>query len=235
MTARTVWIVGGGSGVGRACALRCAGNGWNVVVSGRRPDAVAETVRLVEVAGGTATGIVCDITDPVSCTDAAREARERFDRLDAVVASAGLNAPRRTWTTQDPGEFEQIIATNLTGTARVVQESLPALQASRGTVVFISSYAGWMHTPFAGVAYSASKTAVRSLCRSLNSESLGIRACHLCPGDIDSDFLSLRPVVPDAAARTTMLSPDDVAHAVEFVLEAPPRLRVDELVISPVA
>ena len=86
------------------------------------------------------------------------------------------------------------------------------------------------------MAYAASKTALGALCRSLNEQEAahGIRACHLCPGDVDSDFLSLRPQVPDAQARAAMLTSADVARAVMFVLESPPHVRIDELVISPV-
>jgi len=62
-----------------------------------------------------------------------------------------------------------------------------------------------------------------------------VRACHLCPGDVDTDFLLQRPNVPDADARSVMLSAQDVARAVQFVLDAPPHVRIDELVISPVA
>src|SRR5699024_5477675 len=61
----------------------------------------------------------------------------------------------------------------------------------------------------------------------------GIRACHLCPGDVDSDFLDQRPAVPDAAARAAMLTAEDVGRAVTVVLDRPPHVVIDELVISP--
>ena len=106
-----------------------------------------------------------------------------------------------------------------------------------GQVVVISSYSAWRFSPHSGVAYAASKTALGALCESLNEQEAthGVRACHLCPGDVDSDFLALRPQVPDEQARAAMLTPDDVARSVMFVLESPPHVRVDELVISPVS
>ena len=71
----------------------------------------------------------------------------------------------------------------------------------------------------------------------LNSDEAanGIRATHLCPGDVDTDILLQRPTVPDAAARARMLAPLDVARAISFVLDAPPHVVVDELVISPIS
>jgi NADP-dependent 3-hydroxy acid dehydrogenase YdfG len=103
--------------------------------------------------------------------------------------------------------------------------------------VVVSSYSAWRFTPYAGVAYSASKSALAALCQTINAQEAGngVRACHLCPGDVDTDFLQLRPVVPGAAAREVMLTADDVGRAVRFVLDSPPHVRIDELVISPVA
>jgi NADP-dependent 3-hydroxy acid dehydrogenase YdfG len=133
---------------------------------------------------------------------------------------------------------EEVIATNLNAVLRMVDAVLPDLRArGGGQVVVISSYAAWRFTPYAGVAYSAGKSALAAVCQTLNAQEAthGIRACHLCPGDVDTEFLRLRPEAPGAEDRSVMLSPDDVGRAVRFVLESPPSVRIDELVISPVA
>ena len=72
-----------------------------------------------------------------------------------------------------------------------------------GHVVVVSSYAAWRFSPHSGVAYAASKTALVALCATLNEQEApyGVRACHLCPGEVDGDFLDLRPSVPDENAR----------------------------------
>jgi NADP-dependent 3-hydroxy acid dehydrogenase YdfG len=135
------------------------------------------------------------------------------------------------------GSFQSIVDTNLTAVATVTDAALPALRKTGGTVVVISSYAGWSFQPGAGVAYSASKTALGSLTRTLNQQEAphGLRATHLCPGDVATDFLEQRPSVPDAAARAVMLTPEDIGRTVAFVLDAPAHVRIDELVISPVS
>ncbi|BDZ64967.1 SDR family oxidoreductase [Agromyces mangrovi Wang et al. 2018] len=222
-TAKVLWVTGGGSGMGRATAERAAASGWSVAVGGRRTAQLEEVAAAIESAGGTALVVRLDVTD-ASGVAAARDAvLDRFGRLDALVLSAGLNMRRRAWADQSLAEFEAVVATNLTGVASVIDAALPSLRASRGRIVCISSIAGWQHAPAAGVAYSASKTAVGSLCRSLNSEEAdrGVQACHLCPGDVATDFLDQRPVVPDADARTRMLAPDDIARAAMFVLDSP--------------
>lgn len=231
-----VWVSGAGSGMGRASAVELARAGRRIALSGRRMQALEETASLVREAGGDALVLPLDVgRDDASA--AVDRILQEWGRIDALVLAAGLNAPNRMWANQDIDEFERIIQTNTVGVARLVDAALPALRQAGGVVVVISSYSGWTYSPMAGVAYGASKTALGVLTRSINTQEAGsgVRACHLCPGDVDSDFLALRPNVPDAAARAVMLSPADVAQAVMFVVDAPAHVRVDELVISPVS
>lgn len=236
-TKRTLWITGGGTGMGRAVALVAAGLGWAIAVSGRRRDALEAVVAEIVAEGGEAIAVPLDVRDRGAVADAARDVVATFGRLDGLVLAAGQNAPRRRWDDQQLEEFDSIVSTNLTAVATTVDAALPHLRDGGGTVVAISSYAGWSFQPGAGVAYSASKTAVSSLVRTLNQQEAahGVRACHLCPGDVATDFLQQRPEVPDAAAREAMLSPMDIGRAVGFVIMSPPHVRVDELVISPVS
>jgi NADP-dependent 3-hydroxy acid dehydrogenase YdfG len=232
-----LWVTGGGSGMGRAAALSAASNGWRVALSGRRQDQVRAVAREVELSGGEALSLPGDVRSIEDVAECASALEQNWGRLDGLVLAAGLNAPRRTWEDQDLREFGDIVETNLVSVARVVQFALPQLRRSAGTIVVISSYAGWRFSLGAGVAYSASKTALASLCQSLNAQeaAFGVRACHLCPGDVDTDFLAQRPEVPGAEARSAMLTPEDVARVIQFVLDSPTHMRVDELVISPVS
>lgn len=223
--------------MGRASALAAAAQGWNVAVSGRRAERLESLVEEIATAGGHALAVPLDVRDRAAITAAAQQVTEHFGRLDGLVLAAGMNAPRRRWEDQSMGEFEAILAINLTAVAATIDAALPELRRCGGTVIVVSSYAGWSHQGGAGVAYSASKTAVSSLLRTLNQQEAlhGIRACHLCPGDVATDFLEQRPEVPDAAARAVMLSAEDIARTVGFVLESPPHVRIDELVISPLS
>ncbi len=234
---RVLWVTGGGSGMGAASAEAAARDGWTVVLSGRRVDRLEQVAATITASGGTAAVLPLDAADPAAVASARDTVLERFGRLDAVVLAAGLNAPRRRWDDQSLPDFRAIVDTNLTAVVTVVDAALPALRESGGVVVVVSSYAGWSFQPGAGVAYSASKTALGAVVRSLNQQEAhhGVRATHLCPGDVATDFLDQRPSVPDAAARSVMLQPEDIARAVSFVLEAPSYMRVDELVVSPVS
>ena len=233
---RTVWVTGAGSGVGRAVARSAAATGARVALTGRRADALAETAALVRAGGGEALELVGDTTDADVVREAYAELRATWGPPTDLVLSAGLNAPQRYWRDQSMTEFRRIVDTNLTAAVLVVDAALPDLRAAGGgVVVFVSSVSGWQFAPGAGVAYSASKTAVGSLAAHLNAQENehGVRACAVCPGDIDSDFLSLRPVVPGEQDREQMLSPEDVARTVQFVLDSPPHVCVNELVVTP--
>lgn len=235
---RVLWVTGAGSGMGRATAVAAARRGWRVALSGRRPERLEETARLADEAGWAPLVLPLDTRDPEAIAQARSTIAERWGPVTDLVLSAGRNMPARYWRDQSIGEFGEVVATNLTGVAAMVDATLPDLRTSAGGhVVVVSSYAAWRFSPHSGVAYAASKTALVALCATLNEQEAtnGIRACHLCPGEVDSDFLDLRPQVPDAAARAQMLTPDDVARAVLFVLDSPPHVRIDELVISPVA
>ncbi|RZS91630.1 NADP-dependent 3-hydroxy acid dehydrogenase YdfG [Motilibacter rhizosphaerae] len=233
---RVLWVTGAGSGMGRASAVAVAA-GRRVALSGRRRDRLEEVAALVEQTGGEALVLPLDARDPAALADAHDEIRSRWGAVGDVVLSAGLNAPRRTWADQSMTDVQAVLDTNFSAVVRAVDAVLPDLRTSHGQVVVVSSYAAWRFSPGAGVAYSASKTALSAVCQTLNAQEAahGVRATHLCPGDVDTEFLRLRPAEPGAEARARMLSPDDVARAVRFVLESPAHVRIDELVISPVS
>lgn len=234
---RVLWITGGGSGMGAASARAAAADGWTVVVSGRRAGALDEVVAAIRADGGSARALPLDVADDGAVLAARERITGELGRLDGLVLAAGLNSPRRRWDDQSVPDFRAIVDTNLTAVVTVLDAALPALREAGGVVVVVSSYAGWSFQPGAGVAYSASKTALGSVVRTLNQQEAphGVRATHLCPGDVATDFLDQRPAVPDATARAVMLQPADIARTVSFVLGAPSHVRIDELVVSPVS
>ncbi|WP_261164619.1 SDR family oxidoreductase [Microbacterium sp. Marseille-Q6965] len=237
MTDRCTWVTGAGSGMGRASAVRAGASGRRVALSGRRVPSLEETAKRIVDAGGPAPLVLpLDVRDPDALAEAHARVRAEFGTVEALVLSAGLNAPARTWADQSMSDFAAIVETNLTSVARAIDLTLPGMRnAGGGTIVIVSSISAWRLSPGAGVAYTASKRGLKALTETLNGQEgrNGVRATLLLPGDVDSEFLRLRPVQPDEDSRARMLSPDDVARAVQFVLDAPPGVTIDELVISP--
>ncbi|QPZ37539.1 SDR family oxidoreductase [Paramicrobacterium chengjingii] len=233
-----LWVTGAGSGMGRAIALAAAERGYKVALSGRRSDSLNDVARDISDRGGTGLVVTMDTSNHESVTRAHSTIENEWGTVTHVALSAGLNSVQRYWHNQSMQDFSSVVQTNLMGATLVVDTVLPSMrQIGHGTIVFISSVAGWRFAKDAGVAYSASKTALSSLSKTLNDELNrdGIRACHLCPGVVDTDFLSLRPNVPGKEERAAMLTPDDIAMAVQFVLDAPKHICLNELVITPVS
>ena len=234
---RVVWVTGAGSGMGQASAIAAGASGRQVALSGRRAEALEATAAQIVAAGGPDPLIVpLDVRDADALVAAhARIASER-GLVDELVLAAGLNTPRRTWATQTMAEFAAIVETNLLAVARTVDLVLPGMrQTGHGTIVIVSSISAWRLSPGSGVAYTTSKRGLKAVAETLNAQegAHGIRTTLLLPGDVDSEFLELRPEVPDATTRARMLMPDDIARAVQFVLDSPPQVTIDELVISP--
>lgn len=234
---RVAWVTGAGSGVGAAAAVRLAGDGFQVALSGRRAEALEATSALTRDHGGASAIFPLDVTDRAGTRDVHDRIVADLGPVSCLVVASGLNTPRRYWADMDLDEFERIVDTNLTAPgqlSRLVLDDMRGLGG--GTIVIVGSFSGWRHSPDAGVAYSASKQGVGALVEHLNTHEHrhGIRATNIVPGDIDTDFLAMRPVVPDGEARKQMLSPDDVARTIAFVAGLPPHVCVDELVVTPV-
>jgi NADP-dependent 3-hydroxy acid dehydrogenase YdfG len=103
-----------------------------------------------------------------------------------------------------------------------------------GTIVNIKSEVGKAARDLAGAAYVSSKFGLRGLTQQINAEERihGIRACSICPRDINTPLLDKRPQPPSSEARAAMLQPEDLAACVWLVATAPPRAVIDEISLS---
>lgn len=237
-TARTVtWIIGATSGVGRASAMALAGSGRHLVLSGRRAHVLDEVAAEVSAHGGFSSTLPLDASDDEAMESAVQHFPGGIDSVTELLFCAGKNVRRRAWADLKIDEFAAVVDTNLTSVAHAIARVAPGMRKrGYGRVVVIGSWAGWAYGRGAGVAYSASKTALKSLTESLNDQDgpNGLSACLLCPGDIDTPLIDNRPVVPTAAQRANMLTAADVARAVHFVFDMPAHVSINELVISPI-
>jgi NADP-dependent 3-hydroxy acid dehydrogenase YdfG len=233
---KVAWITGAGSGIGRAGAVELAKSGARVVVSGRRPEQLAETVAEIEAAGGTAEAAALDVADKAAVAKVASGILDRHGRVDILVNSAGVNLPNRFWKNLTPDGFDQIVAINLNGALYCTYAVLPGLRARKdGLVINISSWAGRYETYLTGPAYNASKHAMAALTASLNDEECvnGIRACVIYPGEVATPILEKRPKPVSTEEKERMLQSEDLGRTIRFVAEMPPRVCINEILISP--
>jgi NAD(P)-dependent dehydrogenase (short-subunit alcohol dehydrogenase family) len=183
---KVIIVTGGGSGIGRAAALRFARQGDKVLVTGRRPGPIEETIAGHENIAGL-------VADAASAEDARRTIAKAVDiwgRVDALVNNAGAGAilPLADATTD---RIMDIFSVNVLGPSLLTAAALPHLRAARGTIVNVSSTFG--HKPAAGLShYAASKAALEHLtrCWALELAPLGIRVNAVAAGPTESGALT---------------------------------------------
>jgi len=232
-----VLVTGAGSGVGRACALKLAAEGWSVAMLGRRTQPLNATLALAtHSASGHIATFPCDIGEPAAVAAVAKSMLKTFGRIDALVNAAGTNIGRRSLDVLTPADFQATVATNLYGAFNCAHAVLPAMRRQGGgTIININSEAGRKASAKAGAAYVASKFGLAGLTQTINAEerARGIRACSIFPGDINTPLLDKRPVPPPRKARARMLQPEDIAACVWLALSLPARAVVEELLVRP--
>ena len=233
---RIAWITGGGTGIGEAGALALAAEGWTVIVSGRRKAALDAVVARVGASGGTAEAIPLDVAKASDVQAAADAILARHGRIDLLVNSAGVNVPKRRWDDMTLDGWNQLVEINLNGVLYCMKAVLPAMRAQQdGTIINVSSWAGRHVSKMPGPAYTTTKHAVLALTHSFNMEECvnGLRACCLMPAEVATPILQQRPVVPSAEEQARMLQPEDLGRTIAFIANLPPRVCVNEILISP--
>ncbi len=229
-------ITGAGSGIGRAAAIAFAMAGARVTLTGRRQAPLDETAALVQGEGGEALVLPADITDESAVAALTQGTLDRWGRIDILVNNAGLNVPHRDLHQLAATDWRAVVDANLTGPFLLTQAVLPTMRAQgTGTIINVSSMAGVRPSLLSGPAYSAAKTGLNALTESINlaERRHGIRACAVCPGEVDTPIMELRPYPPSSEARATMLQSEDVAEAILLVASLPQRAAIDLILIRP--
>jgi NADP-dependent 3-hydroxy acid dehydrogenase YdfG len=230
---RTIAITGASAGIGAATARLLAARGARVVLGARREDALAGIVAEIEADGGHAAACVVDVTQPEDLRRLVAHAVERFGRLDALVANAGVAtvAPLAEGTLPD---WNRMLDVNLRGVLHGIAAALPVFTAQKsGHFVTVTSTAAAKWVPGQGV-YAASKAGVRALGEVLRQEvGPEIRATMICPGATDTEFTT-DPALRERMAAIAM-APDAVAQAIAYALAQPDGVNVGEIVVRSAA
>jgi NADP-dependent 3-hydroxy acid dehydrogenase YdfG len=234
---QVVWITGAGSGIGRAVAHRFATGGARLALLGRRREALAEVHKEIAATNAEVALEPLDVSNRAAVDTAAQRLLERWGRVDILVNNAGINLPRRSFRELSAESWDEMIAINLTGAYNLIRAVLPSMRAAKaGLIVNVASNAGKFASLLAGPSYTAAKHGMVGLSHSINEEEWknGIRACALCPGEVNTPILAKRKLRPPEADIAKMMTPEDVAAAVMFVASLPPRTIVTELTMLPV-
>jgi len=183
---RVALVTGAASGIGRATAERLAAEGARVVCADVQADEVEETARALREAGGEATALRCDVTDPDDADRAVAVAVDGFGGLDVLCNVAGILRFGHTHEFE-LDDWNRVLAVNLTGTFLMCRAAIPTLLASGGNLVNMASSAAVKGTPWSA-AYNASKGGVVAFTRGIAIEyaKQGLRANAVSPSGIDT-------------------------------------------------
>ena len=236
LSGKVAWVTGASSGIGAAAAITLTRAGATAVLSARRADRLAAVAQCITQAGGVAHVQPADVSDPQQVEAAAASLLQTRGRVDILVNNAGLNIPGRSWDKLTPVGVNQVIAANLASAFYCVTAVLPAMRAQQGGVlIHTASLAGRFVSRVSGPAYSAVKHGVVAMSHSINMEECahGIRSTALCPGEVATEILEQRPVPLSAEERARLLRPEDVADLIGYIASLPPRVCINEVLISP--
>lgn len=239
LTGRTAVVTGGGSGIGRASALRFAADGASVVVNDRAGDRARQTVEMILATGGAACHHTGDVTESSAVEDAVGLAVERYGSLDVMFSNAGAGLAQGPLATIEDGRWRAEIELNLTAMFFCIRSALGVMvPAGRGSIICTSSAAGTGAVPGTG-PYGSAKAGILALVRSAAVEygGTGVRVNAIVPGAVgtpafrswigDDDRLrGYQQQIPlgrlardeDIAAATAWLACDDSSYVTGIAL-----------------
>jgi clavulanate-9-aldehyde reducatase len=238
---RKAIVTGASSGIGEATALTLAGAGAAVALGARRKDRLDEVAERIAADGGTAHGFEVDVSDEAAARAFIEGAAEQMGGLDILVNNAGvmLLGPVEGG---DSDEWRQMIDVNVLGLLYCTQAALPLIrEVGGGNIVNISSVAGRVAAMGAGV-YNFTKFGVVGFSEALRQEAMhsGIRVTVVEPGFVATELQghNTNPMVVEAIEKMReqtgeVLTAEDIASTIAYVVGQPPRVNVGEILIRP--
>ncbi len=213
-------ITGASSGIGLALAREFASLGANIVMGARNVEKLAEVAAQINFTGSQAVYAATDVTKKEDCRQLINKAVGSFGRIDVLICNAGISM-RALFDDVDPDVLRRLMEVNFWGTVYCVKYALPYIQASRGSIVGVSSVAG-IHGLPGRTGYSASKFAMTGFLETIRVENLkkGVHVMVACPGFTASN-VRFSALTADGSAQgetprdeEKMMTPEEVARRI---------------------
>jgi 3-oxoacyl-[acyl-carrier protein] reductase len=222
-------VTGGSRGIGQAIAHRLALLGASVSICGRGPAALEDAARELAEFGGPVHSQIADVTNPAQVIEFVAKTEKILGGIAVLVNNAGIGlfGPAHE---KSEADWDRVLNTNLKSVFLVSRAVVPSMiRRGSGDIINISSLAG-KNTFAGGGLYCASKWGVVGLsgCMAEDLREHGIRVSVICPGSVATEFSGRGAKDP-----SKVLSPEDVAHAVEAIVTQGPRSFLSEIHVRP--
>ena len=224
-------VTGAGRGAGRAIARALAGQDMAVALVARSRPELERVAAEIEAAGGRTLVAPADVADERQAAESVEAAVSAFGHLDVLVNNAGIGlyGPVEDYSSAD---WQRTLATNLTGPFLMTRAALPHLKRRPGSAI-IAIGSGAALQGYANLAaYAASKFGLRGFMQSLAHEASEVKVCTILAGTIMTDF-GPRSRAEKIANGQKLLTPEDLADAVLFLLSQSVRAWTQELQLWP--
>ncbi|MBA3617794.1 MAG: SDR family oxidoreductase [Actinomycetota bacterium] len=235
LTGKTAVVTGASSGIGEATARLLVREKCNVVLAARREDRLNS---LAAELGEGALPVPTDVTDPAACEDLISRAVGGFGSVDILVANAGLGL-YGSIAQGEPEDWRRMFEVNVLGVLYTTRAAVRhMLDRGSGDVIFVSSLAGRRVPRADGTVYAATKHALTAVAEGLRMDvhTKGIRVIRVEPGLVRTEFPeNSYPNAREYYAQReySPLEAEDVAEAVIYAVEQPPRVSVNEILVRP--
>jgi NADP-dependent 3-hydroxy acid dehydrogenase YdfG len=236
LNGKVAWVTGAGSGIGEAAALRLAGEGAVVALTGRRRDPLQSVADRIAKAGGKALVASGDLGELETAGRIAAVIAKECGRLDILVSNAGMNILERSWEKLRPDSIKTMLDANLNSAFYCSSAALGIMRPQKdGLLIHTASWAGRFAGIVPGPAYVAAKHGVVAMSHTINMEEFqhGIRSTVLCPAEVATPILDLRPTPVPPEERARMIQPEHMADLILYVAKLPATICINEVVISP--
>lgn len=240
---KIVLISGATAGIGEACAVEFAKNGYNLILTGRRAERLETTKSKLEK--GYHVSVLTlnfDIRKQEQVEKAIASIPANFREIDVLVNNAGLAAGVNPIDKGVLSDWEQMIDTNIKGLLYLSKEIIPLLKArGKGHIINIGSVAGKMAYPNGNV-YCATKSAVNALTEGMRIDLLpyGIKVSQIAPGAVETEFSMVRLKTDAKTANKVYsgyqpLAAEDIANVVYYTASLPPHMNINDVLVMPTA
>jgi NADP-dependent 3-hydroxy acid dehydrogenase YdfG len=236
---KTAIITGASAGIGQATALELARQGAKVVITARRGERLAELAETISAIGGQALIVIGDAGDKTHTNDLLAKTIQWSGRLDIVVVNAGRGLAGGVMTS-DEAQWESLYKLNVLGAAYLMRAAAKImLEKQGGDIVVLGSVSGHNISPFSGF-YGSTKWAIGAMAEALRREvcNRNIRITTIKPGIVASEFQETAGYTDANFTKSIarfgkVLSPEDVARTIGFVVSQPPHVHINDLVVRP--